>query len=378
MKLYLAAGEESGDLHGSYLARALKAVSPDAALAGMAGPRMREAGVEALVRSESHGLVGLVELFGRLGQLSGDLGTLGRAMAEDGDALVAIDYGGFNARVVARAKRAGLKTFYYIPPKLWAWGKHRGKGLARDLDLVLAVFPFEVDFWRRIGAEVVFVGHPLMDITRPSGRDLRSAWGMGPGEKLLLVLPGSRRQEIAKLWPPMAEALKLVLAGRDDVRVVVAPAPSLGPGILEEFAPLPDGVTATTEPAVDVMAAADAAITASGTATLELAIMGVPAVIVYKVNRITWEVGRRLVYVDHLGLPNIIAGREVVPELLQDDARPDAIAREATRALDDEAFRRRVSEDYAEIRESLRPPAAADNAAGAPGYAARLIVEALA
>ena len=376
MKIYLAAGEESGDLHGAHLARALRRVAPNVELAGMAGGLMREAGVEALVRAEDHGLVGFVEVFGRLRQLRRDLQTLAAAMARDGDALVAIDYGGFNARLVARAKRAGLKTFYYIPPKLWAWGRHRGKRLARDLELVLAVFPFEVDYWRSIGANVVFVGHPLLDITRPSGRDVRAALGLAAGERLLLVLPGSRRQEVAALWPPVAEALPAIMRKVSGARVFVAPGRSLGAGIIEEYAPLPPGVRTTAEPVVDLMAAADAAIVASGTASLELAILGTPAVILYKVNTLTWELGRRLVYVTHLGLPNVIAGRAVVPELLQGDVRPELITSETVDVMDDAALRDRIARDYGAIRESLRPPAAlAGGDGGAPDCAARLILE---
>ncbi len=379
MKMYLAAGEESGDLHGAHLARAFKRLAPELELAGMAGSRMREAGVEAVVASEGHGVVGFVEVLGRLGRFRRDLDQLVGAMAADGDALVAIDYGGFNARLVARAKKAGLKTFYYIPPKLWAWGRHRGKRLARDLELVLAVFPFEVDFWRGAGAAVTFVGHPLLDITKPSGRDVRAALDITEGEKLLLILPGSRRQEIAALWPPVAEALPRIMERVPDVRPVVAPARSLGADILTTCAPLPAGVRTTDEAVVDLMAAADAAIVASGTASLELAILGTPALILYKVNVLTWELGRRLVYVTHLGLPNIIAGKAMVPELLQGDGKADLIAHETTEILTDEPLRKQIVADYAAVRDVLRPPSAiSGDGAGAPAYAARLVLDAIA
>lgn len=378
MKIYLAAGEESGDLHGAHLARAFKELAPGLELAGMAGPRMREAGVEAVVASEGHGVVGFVEVLGRLGRFRRDLGELVGAMAADGDALVAIDYGGFNARLVARARKAGLKTFYYIPPKLWAWGRHRGKRLARDLELVLAVFPFEVDFWRGAGAAVNFVGHPLLDITKPSARDVRAALGIAEGEKLLLVLPGSRRQEIAALWPPVAEALPRIRKRVPGVKPVVVPSRSLGADILTAYAPLPAGVRTTDEAVVDLMAAADAAVVASGTASLELAILGTPAVILYKVNRLTWELGRRLVYVTHLGLPNIIAGRPIVPELLQGDVKADFIVEETTGILTDEPLRERIATGYAAVREVLRPPSGlSGDGAGAPACAARLVLDAI-
>ena len=340
---------------------------------------MREAGVKAVVTSESHGVVGLVEVVARLNHFRRDLDALVGAMAADGDALVAIDYGGFNAQLVARAKKAGLKTFYYIPPKLWAWGRHRGKRLARNLELVLAVFPFEVDFWQSAGAAVKFVGHPLLDITKPSARDVRAALGVAEGEKLLLVLPGSRRQEVAALWPPVAEALPRIMERVPGAKVVVQPSRSLGADILTEYAPLPPSVRTSDEAVVDLMAAADAAVVASGTASLELAILGTPAVILYKVNRLTWELGRRLVYVTHLGLPNIIAGRPIVPELLQGDVKADFIVEETIGILTDEPLRKRIAADYAEVRDALRPPSSlAGDGAGAPTCAARFVLEAIA
>jgi lipid-A-disaccharide synthase len=376
MKIYLSAGEESGDLHGAHLARELRALAPGVELAGMAGARMRAAGVEAVVRAESHGVVGFVEVFARLGQIKRDLDALAAAMARDGAALVAIDYGGFNARLVARARRAGLKTFYYIPPKLWAWGRGRGGRLARDLDLVLAVFPFEVAFWREAGAAVAFVGHPLLDITKPSGRDARGELGIDADDKLLLILPGSRRQELTQLWPPVAAALPAVSREVPGVRIVVRPAPSPGADALAEAAPVPPGVTTTDVDAVDLMAAADAAVVASGTASLELAIVDTPALILYKVNRLTWALGSRLVYVNHLGLPNIIAGRPVVPELLQRDVTPANVAGETVALLTDAGERRGIRAAYDEIRASLRAPAGGP--ATAPARAAKLIWDALA
>lgn len=374
MRICLAAGEDSGDLHGAYLVRELRRLAPTAELVGMAGPRMREAGVAAVVPSESHGLVGFVELFGRLGQFRRDLGVLAAAM-NGAQVLVAIDYGGFNARVVARAKRLGLKTVYYIPPKLWAWGKHRRRDLARHLDLVLAVFPFEEPFWAEAGVRTVFVGHPLLDITRPARprRDVRAALGVGEDAKLVLALPGSRRVEITQLWPPMARALAAIAGARSDCTIIVLPGGGMTAADLERYAPVPATANVITGAAPEYMAAADAAVAASGTATLELALLGTPQLILYKVNQLTWEIGRRLVYVSHLGLPNILAGRPVVPELLQGDVDDRAIATETMRLLDDEPLRRRITAAYEEIRAALTP--AGMDGATAPARAARHILE---
>jgi len=375
MNLFLSAGEESGDLHASYLARELSRLAPGVELAGMGGARMREAGVRTLVASEGHGVVGFVEVIARFGKLRRDLNTLTAAMRERRGALVAVDYGGFNARLVSRAKRAGLKTFYYIPPKLWAWGKHRGRELARNLDLVLAVFPFEVPFWESLGVRVRYVGHPLLDITRPDAA-AASRLGLGAGARYLLVMPGSRRIELANIWPRVAAALPAIMRACPDVAVVVAAGPAVGAAALERFAAVPAGVVVTAERAVDLMPGAAAAVAASGTATLELALVGTPALVLYRVNTLTWELGRRLVYVRHLGLPNIIAGGPIVPELLQGDVRPDNIAAETIRLLTDNDQRQRIAAAYAAVRAALVPPAA--DGATAPARAARLILETLA
>jgi lipid-A-disaccharide synthase len=184
--------------------------------------------------------------------------------------------------------------------------------------------------------------------------------------------------EVAALWPAIADALPRIMERVPDVRPVVVPAGSLGPGILEEYAPVPAGVRTAEEAAVDLMGAADAAIVASGTASLELAILGTPAVILYKVNTLTWELGRRLVYVTHLGLPNIIAGKPIVPELLQGDVRPRLIAEETAGILTDGSLRERIAADYGTIREALRPPPTLSrDGIGAPACAARLILDSL-
>lgn len=376
MRILLSAGEESGDLHGAHLARALLKAGADVTLAGMGGARMRDAGVAISVEAGRHGVVGFVEVFAKAGRLRRDLATLADA-CKGADALVAIDYGGFNARVVAHAKRVGLKTFYYIPPKLWAWGRHRGRELARNLDLVLAVFPFEVDFWRRAGAEALFIGHPLLDITKPARtrEDVRRELDAAEGRKMLLVLPGSRISEISALWPPIARSLDVILKNRDDICAVVVPGGDFGAAALERYAPMPKGVTVARGYAVDYMAAADGAVAASGTATLELALVGTPQVILYKVNPLTWEIGRRLVYVNHLGLPNILAGKAVVAELLQGAVEPDRISAETLRALDDDGLRRDIGAAYVEMAQSLRAPG--DTPEPAPARAARMILERL-
>jgi lipid-A-disaccharide synthase len=341
----------------------------------MGGPAMREAGVETIVDSGGHGVVGLVEVLGRFGRIRGDYKTLVGAIRERRpEVLVAIDYGGFNAKLVARARREGVKTVYYIPPKVWAWNPGRGRHLARYLDLVLCIFPFEPEVWRRWGVRAEFVGHPLLDSTAPSGRDLRAEYSIPAGAPLVGLLPGSRAGEIDRLLPLMVRAAELIAAEVPDVRFVLGLAPTVdrervSAVLAESRVP----ITVDAGRVVDLMSTADALIAASGTVTLEAAILGTPAVIVYRVNPLTWEIGKRLARVKYMGLPNIIAGREVVPELLQDDALPEPVAKAALKLLTDDAARAEQIKELGRVKDTLRYAGGAEGATAAE-RAARYII----
>lgn len=347
-KIYISAGEESGDLHGAGLLRALKKIDAGLVFAGMGGDRMAAAGMDVIVHARTHGVVGLAEFAGRVLKLKKDLDKISAAMARDGTAFIAVDYGGFNVRLLARAKRLGLKTFYYIPPKIWAWGRHRSKVISRNADLILAIFPFEKAFWEAAGAEVVFVGHPLNDLRIGEG----AVFGEDKSNNLLLVMPGSRISEIKGIWPVVAASLNVLRRRVRRLDIVVAPA-GFTARDLGRYAPVPADVTVVEGGARPWMKKADAAVAASGTAALELALADVPALILYRVNRVTWEVGRRLVYVSHLGLPNVIAGETVVPELLQSDVSVARVAELTAALLENADLREAVRKGYAEVRAAI-------------------------
>lgn len=342
----------------------------------MGGPAMREAGVETIVGAEGHGVVGLVEVFGRFGRIRLDYKTLVEAIRERRpDVLVAIDYGGFNAKLVAQARREGVKTVYYIPPKVWAWNPGRGRRLARYLDLVLCIFPFEPGLWRDWGVRAEFVGHPLLDTTVPSGRDVRVEHGVLADVPLVGLLPGSRPGEIERLLPLMVRSAELIAAEVPEARFVLGPAPTVSRERVDTIlgeSRVP--ITVDEGSAVDLMAAADVLIAASGTATLEAAILGTPTVIVYRVNPITWAIGKRLARIKYMGLPNIIAGREIVPELLQNDARPELVAKTALKLLTDDAARAEQIEVLRRVKTALEYPDGAEGVTAAE-RAARLIID---
>jgi lipid-A-disaccharide synthase len=353
----------------------LKKLEPGVALSGMGGPAMREAGVETIVDVEGHGVVGLVEVLGRFGRIRHDYKTLiGAVRDRRPDVLVAIDYGGFNAKLVARARREGVKTVYYIPPKVWAWNPGRGRRLARYLDLVLCIFPFEPELWREWGVRAEFVGHPLLDTAVPSGRDVRAEYRIPADAPLVGLLPGSRGGEIDRLLPLMVRSAELIAAEVPGTRFVLGLAPTVDRervSIVLGESRVPISVEEGS--AVDVLGAADVLIAASGTVTLEAAIIGTPTVIVYRVNPLTWEVGRRLARVKYMGLPNIIAGREIVPELLQNAARPEPVAEATLKLLTDDAARAERISELARVRDALRYSGGAEGATAAERAAQYII-----
>jgi lipid-A-disaccharide synthase len=361
------------------LARALKELGPGVSLFGMGGPAMREAGVDTIIDATGHGVVGFVEVLGRFGRIKRDYRTVVGTMRERRpDVLVAIDYGGFNAKLVARARREGVKTVYYIPPKVWAWKPGRGRRLARFLDIVLCIFPFEPEFWRERDVRAEFVGHPLLDTTVPSGRDVRAGRGITSNAPLVGLLPGSRVGEIDRLLPLMVRSAELIAAEVPEARFVLGLAPTVGreqvDTILgESRAP----ITVDEGSAVDLMAAADVLVAASGTVTLEAAILGTPMVIVYRVNPLTWEIGKRLASIKYMGLPNIIAGREIVPELLQNEARPELVAKAALKLLTDGAARAEQISELTRVKDALRY-SGGDESATAAERAARYVVDVVA
>lgn len=317
----IVAGEASGDLHGGDLARQILARDPSCEIFGIAGAEMRAAGVRALTRIEDiHGL-GLTELASTIGLTLATMRGLRRIIRrERPDLVILIDYAEFNLVLAGIARRAGVPVLYYITPQLWAWRRGRAKKIIARADRIAVILPFEKQLFAPAGERVTFVGHPLLDRVAPAqGRaETLARHGFPPGAKLLAMLPGSRRAEVRYILPALAEAAR-ILARRHGLTPVIALAPTLSEEQLTEEGKTDlSGIRIIRGDTYSIIAASEAALVASGTATLETALLGCPMVIVYKVSRLTYMLGRMLVTgVNFIGMPNILAGEQIVPELIQ-------------------------------------------------------------
>ena len=361
-KVMICAGEASGDLHGASVADALKKMQPEIELLGMGGSNMRTAGVEIVYDIADIGVMGFFELIWSLPKFFRLRDTLSQIMDERRpDVLVLIDYGGFNMAMAQRAKKKGIPVVYYICPKAWVWGKWRAKAIAGWVRKVAAIFPFEADIYREAGASVNFVGHPLVDIVQPSmGREeAYRHFGADPQRPLLLLLPGSRYQEVSSLLELMLAAARKVMEQIPDCQFYLPVAPTIPMERIESVVRASGvPVTFTRNSTYNLMQLADCAIAASGTVTLEAALMGLPSVIIYRVKTSTYWLIRMVANVSHVGLPNIAVGRRILPELIQNEATATNISREALRFLTDLAAKAQVKSDLEEVRTNLGEPGA--------------------
>jgi lipid-A-disaccharide synthase len=361
LRILMVAGEASGDLHGAALLNALRRRVPALDVAGVGGARLRAAGMRVLVDTEHVATMGLVETFGTLGRLLRTYRRLVRVLDEERPELVVlIDYPEFNLRLARQAKRRGIPVFYVIAPQVWAWRRGRVRTIAERVDKLGAIFPFEADLYNNGRPLAEFIGHPLLDVVRPSrpAADTRARYGLTADRPVLALLPGSRKKEVGYLAAPMCAAAAQL--ARDGWQPIIALAESLTPAELQAAIGGAIPVPVAHGDTYDVVAAADAAIVASGTATLETALLGCPMVIVYRMAPLTYWIARRLVDVPWIGMPNIILQRPVFPELVQSAATPEAMAA-AVRAV--HARRDEMAQALGELRGRLGAPGAADRAA---------------
>lgn len=378
--ILLSAGEASGDLHGATLCRALREIHPGVRLIGMGGPRMVAAGMELVADVTGHAVVGTSEALGRIPGLYRAYRLLkARLIEERPRALVVIDFPEFNLRLARIARRAGVPVVYFIPPQLWAWRRGRIRQMARRVSRVLAVLPFEEKLYQDAGVPVDFVGHPLLDVL-PLDLDraeARRRLGVDPGESVIGLLPGSRREEVERLLPPMLVAARRLSAAGVARRFALGLAPTvdvaavgrLVKAAVDEGGPRVDVFERRT---YEVMAAADVVLISSGTATLEAALLGAPMVVCYRVSRVTEAVVRLLVTVRWCSLPNLIANRGVVPEVLQDELTGQRLAAEALRLVEDPAAAGAQRAAFEQVRAQLGAPGVGRRAAQAVIETARL------
>jgi lipid-A-disaccharide synthase len=364
--LLVIAGEDSGDLHGAELLRELKVRRPDLRIVGVGGPRMTPFLDRKLADVRDLAVVGFIEVIKHLPRLNLLFKQiLAAAQEEDIAAALLIDYPGFNLRL-AKALRKQLpdvKLLQYVCPQVWAWKKGRIPELGRTLDTLYCLFDFEPELFRGYPVDARFVGHPLVEIVKPEcdRETFFMETGFDPATPLVALLPGSRTGEIERLLPPMAELASHWRTDRPEVQWVLPVAPTLDLAFVRAHlggAP----VTLVQGRTYAARAYADAALVASGTATLETALLGTPFAIVYKLNALTYQLARRIVKVPYFGLANVVAGREVAVELLQDDVNPERLGRELARLLDPEVARR-IRAELGEVRGHLGEPGAAGRVA---------------
>lgn len=360
MKLAVVAGEASGDLHASEVVRQLKKLDPSLQLFGIGGEFLGRQGMLLLQHASDMGIVGLFNVIRHLPMFRRVFRELiERIAAEKPDAVLLVDYPDFNLRVAKKCHAMGLRVVYYISPQLWAWRKGRVKHIARYVDHMIVLFPFEEEFYRKHGVPVTYVGHPLIEQTIGVKRRAPEA-----GVLRLALLPGSRRGEVATLLPAMLEAVKVLSAERI-VKPFIVKAPTIELSHIE-------AVLSANDAAIPVLphdrgegvAAADVALCSSGTATLEAAVLGTPTVVVYKLSRLTYALARRLVKLPHFSLVNIIAGAGIVPELIQGEVNGARIAEEVRR-LTEPARYEEVKQGLQKVRAKLGEPGAAERAAAA-------------
>ncbi len=353
-RIFVSAGEPSGDLHGAGVVQALRARHPDATIEALGGPRMAAAGAQIRYPMEGLAAFGLVEVVAKLGAHLRLLRAL-RAdfRAHRYDLVILIDYPGFHVRVAEAARAAGTKVLYYIAPQLWAWRPGRARRFASAVDRLAVVLPFEQRFFGGLGLRSDYVGHPLVDRGAwPTRSEARARLGLPPDSRVLGIFPGSRQQEIGRLWRPFRDAARRLLdEGRCD-RVLVAGTPG------GDY-PDPGPLTILRGDPIPVFAAADAALAKSGTTTLEAALADVPMVVAYKVHPLTWLMFQRLRTVEWVSLVNLVAEREVVPEMLQEQAEAGPLA-DALRPLLDPRDPVTVAqrEGLALVRQRLGEPGA--------------------
>jgi lipid-A-disaccharide synthase len=358
MKLCVVAGEASGDLHATEVIRELRKIDPALSLFGIGGGRLAGEGMRLVRDARDLAIVGLFNVLRHLPMyLRAFSALIGEIERERPDAVLLVDYPDFNLRVARECRRRGIPVVYYISPQVWAWRAKRVHQIAARVDRMLVIFPFEKDFYDRHGVPVTYVGHPLVE--QLAGIAPRSTTPPVPPWRIAL-LPGSRRMEVGTLLGPMLDAVERLGSG---VRASVIVAPSVDADAVARAARERGiEVDIVTERRLETLAACDLALCSSGTATLEAAILGVPSVVVYKLPRLTYALGRRLVRLPHFSLVNIVAGREVVPELIQDEVEGERIATEAKRLLEPANWAEAWS-GLDEVRRKLGGPGASRRAA---------------
>ncbi|MCP4458374.1 MAG: lipid-A-disaccharide synthase [Cytophagales bacterium] len=355
MKFFFVAGERSGDLHGANLIKEIKRLDFEAEVVGFGGDMMEEQGMKLLQHYSKYSFMGLWEVIAHLGTIKKKLKECKEEIKKTApDVLVLVDFPGFNLRMAGFAKSLGIKTCYYISPKIWAWKKGRIKTIRKVVDKMLVILPFEVEFFNELNFEVEYVGNPLMDAVRTYDFDNKYE----TNTTTVAVLPGSRVQELKSAKKVILEMAKL----KTDYKFVVAGVNNLPKAMYADLEALKN-VEVIFEKTYDILKQANAAVVTSGTATLEACLLSAPQVVVYRTSWLTYKVGRAIINVEYLSLVNLIANRPVVKELIQEDFNATMVLEEVDKILNDPAYCGNMLAEYQEIKEKIGHEPASKRAA---------------
>lgn len=359
MKLYVIAGEPSGDLHGSNLIQAIQDRVPQAEIRGTGGDLMQAKGCSLDLHIKEMAFMGFVEVIKNLGAIRRNFRIVKEAVQDwQPDAIILIDYPGFNLRIAKWVKQFDIPVYYYISPQVWAWKANRVHTISRLSRRVLTILPFEKDFYAKYNYQVDYVGHPLVDVINSfeSDPNFKAKYNLQNGKPIIALLPGSRKQEIQRLLKVMIASLPEA----DSVQVLLAGAPTIDPSIYEPF--LSRGIQLVQNDTYNILAHADAALVTSGTATLETALFNVPQVVCYKADPISVWIARRLIKIKFISLVNLIANKLVVRELIQAEAEPHVISTELA-LLFEPTNRKAILNNYKQLQDQLHHGGASERTA---------------
>lgn len=362
-RIMIVTGEASGDLHGAKLMSAITAQLPDTKFFGVGGKNMAAKGCEILIPGEELAVMGIVEIVGHLPVILNAFNKLKREFygSNKPDALVLIDFPEFNLRLARQAKKAGIPVLYYVSPQVWAWRRGRVKKIAAVVDSLAAIFPFEPAFYDGQDILVKYVGHPLLDEFEEAGncQNLRPRLQISQDKKVVGLFPGSRHNELRYMLDTLVESAQLIFDKEPEVHFLVPVANTLSRADIQSRFPteLPVSFIESDDATIyDVASSCDTILTVSGTVTLQIALVGTPMAIFYKVSPLTYAIGKRLIKVDHAGLANIVAEDRIVPEFIQDMATPQNLADEALRVLNDSRYANNMRSALEQVHTKLGEP----------------------
>ncbi|MDH5472059.1 MAG: lipid-A-disaccharide synthase [Gammaproteobacteria bacterium] len=367
-KIMISAGEASGDLHAANLIKALRKLVPDIEVTGMGGDKLREVGAQLQVDCAEMAVVGIVEVLVNLRRILRNLNKLRDELRNNPpDLLILVDYQEFNFKLARTAKECGIKVLFYISPQVWAWRPHRVHKIGKLIDMMAVLFPFEETFYKKANVPVRFVGNPLVDEARPnaSREQTLQQHGLNNEQQVLGLFPGSRRNEIKRILPIQLKAAEILKQKHPELQFILPIASTIQEDEINLYLQQHPALTvhAVRDNVYNVMQACDAIITASGTATLEIALMGIPNVITYEISPISYFILKRLVTIENIGLVNIVAEKSIVKEFIQYEATPENIARETDRLLTDEDYRNTMIAEMNQVRAKLGKEGGSNNVA---------------